>query len=113
MGTKAASPNEKRLTPGSLVKVGVISLQEMDVSLCKSDLSPLVCVCVFVFTLWYTGQVGDCVYKTQIWHMGFVCEQCCLWFPAAPSVKIGQTGKVKPTLPAALWFLCDSVRLLV
>lgn len=38
-----------------------------------------------------TGQVGDCVYKTQIWHKGFVCEQCCPWFPVAPSVEIGQS----------------------
>lgn len=32
----------------------------------------LVCAMVFIFPVWSAGQVGDCVYRRQIWHRGVV-----------------------------------------
>lgn len=30
------------------------------------------CAVVFIFSMWSAGQVGDCVYRRQIWHRGVV-----------------------------------------
>lgn len=30
------------------------------------------CAVVFIFPMWSAGQVGDCVYRRQIWHRGVV-----------------------------------------